>query len=95
MPNIHQWSIHSNEPTIQCLPPKCSGTILKMGTVVCLSLLHINIQNKETAGNTRPTSLNPLRSHGHMVGVSTDIVNTGTLPALTFGPFECDILPIT
>ena len=30
-----------------------------------------------------------------MVGASTDIVNTGTLPALTFGPYECDTWPIT
>ncbi len=25
-----------------------------------------------------------------MIGVSTDVVNTGTLPALQFGPYECD-----
>ncbi len=30
-----------------------------------------------------------------MVGASTDIVNTGTLPALIFGPYECDTWPIT
>ena len=30
-----------------------------------------------------------------MVGASTDIVNTGTLPVLTFGPYECDTWPIT
>ena len=30
-----------------------------------------------------------------MVGASTDIVNTGTLPTLTFGPYECDTWPIT
>ncbi len=29
-----------------------------------------------------------------MVGASTDIVNTGTLPTLTFGPYECDTWPI-
>ncbi len=44
------------------------------------------MRHQETAGNTRPTLLNPLRSHGHMVGVSTDTVYTGTLPALKFGP---------
>ena len=49
---------------------------------------------QETAGNTKP-SLNPLKSYGHMVGVSTDKVNTGNLPALTFGPYECDTWPIT
>ena len=26
-----------------------------------------------------------------MVGASTNIVKTGTLPALTFGPYECDM----
>ena len=30
-----------------------------------------------------------------MVGASTDIVNTGTLPALTFGPYKCDTWTIT
>ena len=30
-----------------------------------------------------------------MVGASTDIVNTGTLPELTFGPYECDTWLIT
>ncbi len=30
-----------------------------------------------------------------MVGASTDIVNTGTLPTITFGPHECDTWPIT
>ena len=30
-----------------------------------------------------------------MVGASTDIVNTGTLPALTIGPYECDTWSIT
>ena len=30
-----------------------------------------------------------------MVGVSTDIVNTGILPAIQFGPYECDTWPIT
>ena len=30
-----------------------------------------------------------------MVGASTDIVNTDTLPALAFGPYECDTWPIT
>ncbi len=30
-----------------------------------------------------------------MVGASTDIVNTGTLPALIFGPHECDTWLIT
>ncbi len=30
-----------------------------------------------------------------MVGASTDIVITGTLPALKFGPYECDAWPIT
>ena len=29
-----------------------------------------------------------------MVGASTDIVNTGTLPALAFGLYECDTLRI-
>ncbi len=29
-----------------------------------------------------------------MVGASTDIVNTGTLPALSFGPYEDDTWPI-
>ena len=29
-----------------------------------------------------------------MVGVITDIVNTGTLPTLTFGPDGCDTLKI-
>ncbi len=66
-----------------------------MGTEVWLSLLHTK---HETPGDNRqhqPTLLNPLRSHGHMVGVSTDIVNTGTLPTLTFGPYGCDTWPIT
>ena len=30
-----------------------------------------------------------------MVGASTDTVNTGTLPALTFSPYKCDTWPIT
>ena len=30
-----------------------------------------------------------------MVGASTDIVNTGTLPAQTFGSYECDTWPIS
>ena len=30
-----------------------------------------------------------------MVGASTDIVNTGTLPALTFSPYKCDTWTIT
>ena len=32
------------------------------------------MKQEETKGNTRPTLLNPLRSHGHMVGVSIDIM---------------------
>ncbi len=65
-----------------------------MRTAVRLSLLHIDMVDQETAGNTRPTLLIPLRSNGHMVGASTEIVNTGTLPTLTFGPYECDTWPI-
>ena len=30
-----------------------------------------------------------------MVGVSTDIVNTGTKPAITFRPYKCDTWTIT
>ena len=30
-----------------------------------------------------------------MVGASTDIVNTGTFPALPFSPYKCDTWPIT
>ena len=53
------------------------------------------MRHRETGGKTRPTLLNYLTSHGHMIGVSTDIVNTGTLPTLTFGPYGCDTWPIT
>ena len=35
------------------------------------------------------------QKYSHMVGASTDIVKTGTLPTLTFGPHECDTWPIT
>ena len=30
-----------------------------------------------------------------MVGASTDIVNTGTIPAITFRPYKCDTWTIT
>jgi len=30
-----------------------------------------------------------------MVGASTDIVNTGTKPAITFCPYKCDTWTIT
>ena len=30
-----------------------------------------------------------------MVGASTDIVNTGTKPAITFRPYKCDTWTIT
>ena len=30
-----------------------------------------------------------------MVGASTDIVNTGILPAITFRPYKCDTWTIT
>ena len=30
-----------------------------------------------------------------MVGASTDIVNTGTFPAITFRPYKCDTWTIT
>ncbi len=38
---------------------------------------------------------NSSQKYSHMVGASTDIVNTGTLPAHTFGPHECDTWRIT
>ncbi len=53
------------------------------------------MSHQETADNTRPTLINPLRSHGHMVGESTEIVNTDTLPTLTLGSYDYDTWPIT
>ena len=74
---------------------KCSDAIQKIGTVVWLSSLVYQHKQQETTGNTRPTWTYPLRSHGHMVGESTCVVNIGILPAPTFGTYECDTWSIT
>ena len=73
----------------------CSDEIQKMGAVVRLSLLHTNY---ETLGGSRQHQTNLTKSSqksSHMVGVSTDTMNTGTKPTLTFGPYGCDTWPIT
>ncbi len=38
---------------------------------------------------------NSSQKYSHMVGASTDIVNTGTLPVLTRVPNHCNTWPIT
>ncbi len=52
----------------------------------------------EKVGDNRQHQTNLKESSqksSHMVGVSTSVVNTGTLPTLTFGSYECDIWRIT
>ena len=53
------------------------------------------MRNKETTGKNQTDITNSSQKYSHMFGASTDIVNTGTIPAITFRPYKCDTWPFT